>query len=318
NRYSKSDDKASCWVRVAQGWAGSQYGMMALPRIGHEVIVSFLEGDPDQPIITGRTFNALNVPPYKLPDNKTRTVIRTQSHQGQGYNELSFEDQAKKEQIYLHAQKDLNVQVNNDRKDEVDHDWHQTVTNERFSHIKVNDHLTVDGESRQHTKGNQTLSIEGTLYLKAGQAWVSETGAEIHIKSGQKVVLDAGHGITLKAGGSFITVNHAGVSVVGDSIDLNSGGKAAKGSDYAGVEPTLPKLIKQDSSKTTKNDDDNTKAEPSNNSTPTDDSSSSQASDQQKRSDSASQSSEASDNAKQDAKKQQQSDDDVTQFTFSG
>ncbi|MDV2358701.1 type VI secretion system tip protein VgrG, partial [Vibrio cholerae] len=82
-------------------------------RIGHEVIVSFLNGDPDQPIITGRTYHATNTPPYSLPENKTKTVLRTETHQGEGFNELSFEDQAGKEQIYLHAQKDFDGLIEN-------------------------------------------------------------------------------------------------------------------------------------------------------------------------------------------------------------
>lgn len=83
--------------------------MIALPRVGHEVIVSFLEGDPDQPIITGRTYHATNQPPYELPANNTCLVLRTETHQGDGYNELRFEDQAGKEEIYVRAQKDVNV-----------------------------------------------------------------------------------------------------------------------------------------------------------------------------------------------------------------
>ncbi|HDX8597936.1 TPA: type VI secretion system tip protein VgrG, partial [Aeromonas dhakensis] len=98
DRYGSSNDQSSCWVRVSQGWAGGQYGMMAIPRIGHEVIVSFLEGDPDQPIVTGRTYHATNRPPYELPANKTRTVLRTETHQGEGFNELRFEDQAGQEE----------------------------------------------------------------------------------------------------------------------------------------------------------------------------------------------------------------------------
>ncbi|MCA6976574.1 type VI secretion system tip protein TssI/VgrG, partial [Pectobacterium carotovorum] len=93
DRYGASNDQSSCWVRVSQGWAGGQYGMIAIPRIGHEVIVSFLEGDPDQPIVTGRTFHATNPSPYPLPAHKTRTVLRTKTHQGEGFNELRFEDQ---------------------------------------------------------------------------------------------------------------------------------------------------------------------------------------------------------------------------------
>ncbi|MBQ4892344.1 type VI secretion system tip protein VgrG, partial [Shewanella sp. MMG014] len=84
DRYGESNEHSSCWVRVSQGWAGGQYGMMAVPRIGHEVIVSFLEGDPDQPIITGRTFHSANLTPYSLPAHKTRTVLKTQTHKGEG------------------------------------------------------------------------------------------------------------------------------------------------------------------------------------------------------------------------------------------
>ncbi|MDD1796346.1 type VI secretion system tip protein VgrG [Enterovibrio sp. ZSDZ42] len=113
DRYGNHDEASSCWVRVSQGWAGGQYGMVSIPRIGHEVIVSFLEGDPDQPIITGRTYHATNVPPYPLPANKTRTVIRTDTHKGKGSNEIRFEDEADKEEIYVHAQKDQNIVVEN-------------------------------------------------------------------------------------------------------------------------------------------------------------------------------------------------------------
>ncbi|PSU87161.1 type VI secretion system tip protein VgrG, partial [Photobacterium kishitanii] len=243
DRYSNSDDKASCWVRVSQGWAGSQYGMVALPRVGHEVIVDFLEGDPDQPIITGRSYNATNQPPYELPAHKTRTVLRTETHQGDGYNELRFEDQAGKEEIYVHAQKDVNVLVENDRTDSIKHNLHLDVENERFSHIKVNDHVTVEGESRQHVKGDQTLMIDGTLHLKQGKAILNDAGNEIHIKAGNKVVIESGAEITLKAGGSFIKIDASGVSFVGAAVNLNSGGNAGRGAGYAGVSPLLPGAV---------------------------------------------------------------------------
>ncbi|MCG3817627.1 type VI secretion system tip protein VgrG, partial [Photobacterium damselae] len=240
DRYSNNDDNASCWVRVSQGWAGTQYGMVALPRVGHEVIVDFFEGDPDQPIITGRTYNATNKPPYDLPAHKTRTVLRTETHQGDGYNELRFEDQAGKEEIYVHAQKDMNLLVENDRKDDIKHDLHLDVTNERFTHIKANDHLTVDGESRSHTKGNQTVVTDASLHLKQGNSLLVDAGREIHLKGGNKIVIEAGAELTLKAGGSFVKIDGSGVSVVGSKINLNSGGSAGSGSGYAGSTPLLP------------------------------------------------------------------------------
>ncbi|WGK82765.1 type VI secretion system tip protein VgrG [Vibrio aestuarianus] len=240
DRYSNGDEHSSCWVRVSQGWACSQYGMMAIPRIGHEVIVSFLNGDPDQPIVTGRTYHASNKAPYTLPDNKTKTVLRSETHQGEGFNELSFEDQAGQEKIYLHAQKDYEALVLNDATTHIKHDSHLTVDNDQFSHIKNNQHLTVEGESREAVQGNRTLIINGSLHVKSGQVWVNEAGDEIHIKAGQKVVIEAGSEITVKAGGSFVKVDPAGVHLSGAGVNLNSGGNAGNGSGFSGDLPLLP------------------------------------------------------------------------------
>ena len=106
DRYGKKDALSSCWIRVAQNWAGAGWGHMSVPRIGHEVIVDFLEGDPDQPIITGRTYHTVNVPPYKLPGGRTRMVIKSKTHKGTGFNELRFEDENNKQEIFIHAEKD--------------------------------------------------------------------------------------------------------------------------------------------------------------------------------------------------------------------
>ena len=240
DRYSQGDEFSSAWVRVSQAWAGAQYGMVTLPRIGHEVIVSFLEGDPDQPIITGRTYHAANQPPYALPEHKTKTVIRTESHQGDGYNELRFEDQAEQEEIYLHAQKDLSLLVQNDRKDDIQHDQHMAITNNRFTHIKVDDALTVEGEKREHIEASQSLVVEGSLTLTQGKALVNEAGNEIHLKSGSKVSIAASSAITIKAGGSFVQIDGGGVHLVGGAINLNAGGAAGSGSGYQGVMAQLP------------------------------------------------------------------------------
>lgn len=243
DRYSVGDDNSSCWVRVSQGWAGAQYGMVALPRVGHEVIVSFLNGDPDQPIITGRTFNAVNPLPYPLPEHKTRTVMRTETHQGDGYNELRFEDQAGKEEIFLHAQKDMNQLVENDHKSHIKHDCHLDIGNERKIHIQANDNLTVEGEYRQHTTGKHTLSTDDGLHLKQGADMQVEAGKEIHLKAGNKLILEAGNELTLKVGGSFIKIDASGVSQVGTIINLNSGGSAGSGSGFAGALPEIPDVL---------------------------------------------------------------------------
>ncbi|MDO2953875.1 type VI secretion system tip protein VgrG, partial [Aeromonas simiae] len=240
DRYGASNDQSSCWVRVSQGWAGGQYGMMAIPRIGHEVIVSFLEGDPDQPIVTGRTYHATNRPPYELPANKTRTVLRTETHQGEGFNELRFEDQAGQEEIYIHGQKDLNVLIENDVAWHIKHDEHRDIDNERVTRIKGNDHLTVEGEQRHHIKSDFSLTVDASLHQKIAQALLVEAGQEIHFKSGQKVVLEAGAEITVKVGGSFVKVDPSGVTLVGSSIKMNSGGSPGSGSGWAGQIPGLP------------------------------------------------------------------------------
>jgi type VI secretion system secreted protein VgrG len=240
DRYGSSNDQSSCWVRVSQGWAGGQYGMMAIPRIGHEVIVSFLEGDPDQPIITGRTYHATNRPPYPLPANKTRTVLRTETHQGEGFNELRFEDQAGQEEIYIHGQKDLNALIENDVAWHIKHDEHRDIDNERVTRIKANDHLTVEGEKRDQIKADYSLTIDASLHQKIAQALLVDATQEIHLDSGQKIVLEAGAEITLKVGGSFMKIDPSGVTLVGPTIKMNSGGSPGSGSGWAGKMPGLP------------------------------------------------------------------------------
>ncbi|WP_000308897.1 type VI secretion system Vgr family protein, partial [Vibrio cholerae] len=243
DRYSNGNEQSSCWVRVSQGWAGSQYGFIAIPRIGHEVIVSFLNGDPDQPIITGRTYHATNTPPYSLPEHKTKTVLRTETHQGEGFNELSFEDQAGKEQIYLHAQKDFDGLIENDHTTVIRHDQHLTVENDQFSQIKHNQHLTVEGESRTLVKLDSSSEIGGSLQQKIGSKAIYDAGTEVHLKAGNKLVLEAGNELTIKAGGSFIKVDAGGVHVVGSAINLNSGGSAGSGSGYGGKMAELPQGV---------------------------------------------------------------------------
>ncbi|WP_394125609.1 type VI secretion system tip protein TssI/VgrG [Vibrio hepatarius] len=240
DRYSNGDEHSSCWVRVSQSWAGSQYGMVALPRVGQEVIVSFLNGDPDQPIVTGRTYNANNPAPYELPEHKTKTVFRTETYQGSGFNELSFEDQAGREQIYIHGQKDFKAKVKNDVNTVVHNDHHLLVENDQFGQIVQDKHLTIDGESRVNIKGNMNEVLDSNLNQQLGEKICAEAGREISFKSGAKIVVEAGAEITLKAGGSFVTVDGSGVSLSGPAINLNAGGSAGQGSAYSGLIASLP------------------------------------------------------------------------------
>ncbi|MBP5980331.1 MAG: type VI secretion system tip protein VgrG [Halomonas sp.] len=240
DRYAEPNDTASCWVRVAQGWAGGGYGSIAIPRIGHEVIVSFLEGDPDQPLVTGRTYHAVNTAPYPLPEHKTRTVIRTQSHKAEGFNELRFEDEAGEEQIWLHAQKDLELLTLNDRIEEIRNDSFLKVHNDRINEIDNDDHHTVHGNRFEHAEGQQHLTVQGTLHINAGQAWLSESGRELHIKAGHKVVLEAGSELTLNAGGSFLKLDDGGVTISGPNVKVNAGGSPGNGTGQAAEGPLLP------------------------------------------------------------------------------
>ncbi|KPP97870.1 type VI secretion system tip protein VgrG [Marinobacter sp. HL-58] len=243
DRYSKNDEHSSAWLRVSQGWAGGQYGFMAIPRIGHEVIVSFLDGDPDQPIITGRTYHATNTPPYALPEHKTRTTLKTQTHKGEGSNELRFEDEADKEQIYLHAQKDLDLLTENNRTEVIKNDSHLTVDNHRKAHIKGNDHCTVDGEKRESLGGDCSQDIGGTFHQKSAQGTLSEAGTEVHHKAGAKVVLDAGAELTISAGGSLLKLDPSGVTLAGPGIKINSGGSPGSGCGQQSRLPQKPEVL---------------------------------------------------------------------------
>ena len=240
DRYSKNNEHSSAWLRVSQGWAGGQYGFMALPRIGHEVIVSFLDGDPDQPIITGRTHHVTNTPPYGLPEHKTRTTLKTKTHKGEGSNELRFEDEADQEQIYLHAQKDLDLRTEHNRTEVIKNDSHLTVENNRFSQIKGDDHCTVGGDKRESIGGDCSQSIGGTFHQKSARTIASEAGTQVHHKAGAKVVLDAGAEITISAGGSFVKLDPSGVTLSGPGIKINSGGGPGSGGGQSVADPALP------------------------------------------------------------------------------
>jgi type VI secretion system secreted protein VgrG len=145
DREGKRDERSSCWVRVAQAWAGPGFGALYLPRIGHEVVVEFLEGCPDRPLITGSVYNGQNPPPVALPQEKTRSTLRSASSPGgEGANELRFEDAAGSEEIYLHAQKDLNVAIENDK----------------TQRVGGQESLTVDKDRSRSVGGSQTLLVE--------------------------------------------------------------------------------------------------------------------------------------------------------------
>ncbi|MBW9951782.1 type VI secretion system tip protein VgrG, partial [Escherichia coli] len=119
DRYNPATEASSCWVRVSQAWAGPGFGNLAIPRVGQEVIVDFLNGDPDQPLVMGRTYHEDNRSPGDLPGTKTQMTIRSKTYKGSGFNELRFEDATGGEQVYIHAQKNMDTEVLNNRTTDV-------------------------------------------------------------------------------------------------------------------------------------------------------------------------------------------------------
>ena len=178
DRQGKRDQDSSCWVRVSQLWAGAAWGGIHIPRIGQEVIVDFLEGDPDQPIITGRVYNALAMPPYGLPANATQSGIKSNSSKGGGgSNELRFEDKKGAEQVWLHAQKNEDIVVENDKTEHVGHDEALTVGNDRTRSVGVNETVTIGANQNIGVGSNQEETIGANRTDTVALAEVRTVGA---------------------------------------------------------------------------------------------------------------------------------------------
>jgi len=235
------DDKSSCWLRVSSNWAGDRYGGIVIPRVGMEVLVTFLEGDPDQPLVTGCLYHAEHVPPYELPANKTCSVFKTLSSPGgDGYNELRIEDRKGAEQIYIHAQRDWDQNIQHDQKIRVGHERHDTVEANSYSELRAEEHLTVTGERKVEVKPQDHLTIATDQHVKLGASQLTRAGREIHLKAGQKMVIEAGIELTLKAGGSFIKLDPGGISLSGPLARINAGGAPGKGSGITILMPLIP------------------------------------------------------------------------------
>lgn len=160
DRKGKKDEQSSCWLRCGQTWGGAGWGAMFIPRIGDEVIVSFLEGDPDWPMITGSVYNGANLPLYDLPGNKTRSTIKTKSYpKSNGYNELRFEDKAGSEEVYLQGEKDWNILIKNDKGQTVGHDETLTVANNRTKSVGVNQTVSIGANHTETIGANKTETI---------------------------------------------------------------------------------------------------------------------------------------------------------------
>ena len=163
DRYGKKNETSSCWMRVSHPWAGKSFGAIHIPRIGQEVIVDFLEGDPDQPLITGRVYNAEQMPPWELPANATQSGILTRSSKGGAYgnaNALRFEDKKGAEQVWLHAERNQDIEVENDETHSVGHDRTKTIGHDEKTHVKHDRTETVDNNEKITVHGHRTETVD--------------------------------------------------------------------------------------------------------------------------------------------------------------
>lgn len=241
----KDDQSMRC--RVGQNWAYKQWGGMIIPRIGMEVVVEFLEGDPDRPLVTGCVYNNDNMPPYLLPGNKTRSVFKTHSHKADGYNEIRFEDEANEEEVWFHAQKyhnavvednetwqiganrhksvgasqsetvgtDKDIKIGADHREEIGGEMDLTVGAARIEKIGADDSTTVGSDQLNKIGGSLMTDIGMDHGMKAGMGQYQEAGMNFHIKAGMSVTIEAGLSITLMVGGNYISISPAGISIEG-------------------------------------------------------------------------------------------------------
>ncbi|MFN7921096.1 MAG: type VI secretion system tip protein TssI/VgrG [Bryobacteraceae bacterium] len=243
DRRGKYDEKSSCWIRAAQIWAGKGWGAVFHPRIGQEVIVDFLEGDPDQPIITGRVYNGGEMPPYSLPGEQTKTAIKSYSSKGGGgFNEFRFEDKKGSEQVFIHAEKDMHERVKEASFETIGKDRNLIVGGDQLEKVSGDKHLTVKGNQNEKVDGTVSLKAGMNLQQKVGMNWGVQAGTDIHLKSGVNMMIESGTMLTLKVGGSFIALTPAAIFIQGTMVMINSGGAAGSG---AGCSPTAPKDPKE-------------------------------------------------------------------------
>ena len=244
DRLGSGDDKSSCWVRVAQAWAGAGFGAQLIPRVGMEVVVEFLEGDPDRPLVTGCVHHAQNLPPLKLPDQKTRSTLRSRSSPGgDGFNQITLEDRAGKELVYLHAQRDLQEEVLRNQSTDVGQDQTLKVGQDRTVTVDRHEQVTVKGDQKVDVKGAGTVTVGKDLTVTVKGQQTEETGKDLKVtvKGGhteettkayglkaKTVTLEAADSIEIKCGGASIKLTSSGeIDVTGSGV-VKIGGRFIK------------------------------------------------------------------------------------------
>lgn len=220
DQLGKLDENSSCWIRVAQGWAGKSWGQMFLPRIGQEVVVSFLQGDADRPLVTGSVYNAEQTVPYALPGKQTMSTLKSNSSKGgKGFNEVRFEDKKGSEELYFHAQKDQLIEVENDRTKKVKGDEKNTITKSRHTTVEK------DNETLIVKKGDRTIKVETgkEVHEVKGTRNLTVTGDETH-QNDANLSLNVDKNYTLKVKGN-LTIDVTGTVTfkAGKTMDVTSG-----------------------------------------------------------------------------------------------
>jgi len=261
DREGKSDENSSCWIRVGTSWAGRNWGAIRIPRIGHEVIVDFLEGDPDQPIVVGSVYNADMMPPWDLPANKTRSGVKSRSTKGAGppnFNEIMFEDKKGGELLKIHAERNQSISVEADETHTVGHDRSKSIANDettsvgrnRTENVGVNESITVGatreiliGAAETRTIGAaEVITVGGVFTLTVGAATTvtvgggattnvggdssTQVGGSGTVAAGKSLSLTAGDAIQLQTGKAGITMKKDGtITITGKDINLKASGK---------------------------------------------------------------------------------------------
>nr|WP_255216686.1 type VI secretion system tip protein TssI/VgrG [Pseudenhygromyxa sp. WMMC2535] len=219
---------SSCWMRVSQSWAGLGWGTQFIPRINMEVVVEFLEGNPDRPLVTGCVYNGEFPPPFALPENKTQTGWRTNSSPGgDGFNEIRFEDQKNEEEIYIHGQKDWVVEIENDHRETIGHDEFYEIGNDQSGKIG-NDQTIEIGNDRSESIGNNVTETVGAVRtVSSGDNMNFTSDAETYIEAANKITIKCGASeMTMDSGGNIV-LKGANLTIKGSGAVVVTGAKVS-------------------------------------------------------------------------------------------
>ncbi|MDH2080789.1 type VI secretion system tip protein TssI/VgrG [Pseudomonas atacamensis] len=240
DRDGELNEHSSCWLRVATGWAHDHYGSVLIPRVGMEVLVGFIDGDADKPLVMGCLPNAATPVPLDLPADKTRSVFRSQSSPGGGgYNELRIEDKKGAEEIYLRAQRNWTQHVLNDQQLQVDNQRSVVVTGTARHELKADEQRITHGQRQTEVRQDDHLSVLGDRQVRVNSQATSAS-AQIHISAGQQVVIDGGASATIQAGGQWINIGPGGIF---SSVPIVVGGSPMAATSAAPVVPGLPEKL---------------------------------------------------------------------------